>query len=109
MAHKRGAERNEREVFLSELARHGSIRKACLVSGTTRSWLRIQMSDSDFAQAYHDALEDSVDRIEEAGNAGARDGDEKLIRYFLDAKRYKKQAEGPAVSVQPSVTITIGG
>lgn len=107
MARKRGVKRNEREVFLEEIARHGSMRKACLVSGLTRSAVRIAMrDDDDFAQAYADACEDSTDRLEEVAFLNARLGEEKLLRYLLDAKRYKK-GESP-VTATPSISINIG-
>lgn len=109
MARKRGVERNEEEVFLYELARHGSIRKACLVAGVTRAWVRLRKMDEDFAIAYADALEDSVDRIEEQGTSQALLGDEKLIRYLLDAKRYKKTTEVDLGQVKPIINVTIGG
>lgn len=109
MARKRGVERNEEEVFLYELARHGSIRKACSVAGVTRAWLRLKKMDESFAQAYHDALEDATDRIEEQGVGQALGGDEKLIRYLLDARRYKKTTEVDLGQVKPIINVTIGG
>lgn len=110
MARKVGVNRSEREVFLHELARHGSVRKACVVAGVTRRWLALQKQDNDFLEDYTYAIEDSIDRIEEEGNAMARCGDEKLIRYFLDAKRYNKKTDTTVdASVVPVVTVTIGG
>lgn len=64
------------------------------------------MRDDDFAEAYADALEDSVDRLEEVAGVGARSGDEKLLRYLLDAKRYKKGES--TIQATPSISITIG-
>lgn len=109
MAHKRGVERDETEVFLKELSRHGSVRKACLVAGVSRKWLRTRKLDEDFCERYADALEDSVDRIEEAGVHLALSHDEKMIRYLLDAKRYKKGETTSLGQVKPSITVTIGG
>lgn len=109
MARKRGVDRSEEEVFLAELARHGSIRKACLVAGVTRSWLRLKKMDEAFAEAYSDALEDSTDRVEEAAHRGAISGDDKLIRYLLDAKRYKRTIEVDLGQVKPIINVTIGG
>jgi hypothetical protein len=109
MARKRGVERSEEEVFLYELARHGSIRKACLVAGVTRAWLRLKKMDEDFATAYQDALEDATDLIEEAGVSQAKAGDDKLIRYLLDARRYKKTIEVDLSQVKPIINVTIGG
>lgn len=109
MAHKRGVERDETEVFLKELSRHGSVRKACLVAGVSRKWLRTRKLDEDFSERYADALEDSVDRIEEAGVHLALSHDEKMIRYLLDAKRYKKSETTGSGVVKPSITVTIGG
>lgn len=108
MARKRGVNRSVEEVFLSELARHGSIRKACRVAGVTRSWLRVKMVCDDFSELYHDALEDSTDRIEETGFELALDGEEKMIRYLLDAKRYKKNTEVDLSQVKPIINVTIG-
>lgn len=109
MAHKRGVERDVAAVFLKELSRHGSVRKACLVAGVTRSWVRTQRLNSEFAEAYADALEDSVDRIEEAGVHLALSNDERMIRYLLDARRYKKPEGSTLGQVKPSITVTIGG
>lgn len=107
MAHKRGVERDQTAVFLGELARHGSIRKACKVAGVTRSWVRQQRQDDDFALAFADAVEDSVDRLEDTAFEQALGGEEKLLRYLLDAKRYKKAGEDP-LAVQPIINVTIG-
>ncbi len=104
----RGVNRDETEVFLSELARHGSIRKACRVAGTTRAWLRLKKLDASFSEAFHDALEDSTDRIEETGVQVALSGDDKLIRYLLDARRYKKNTEVDLGQVKPIINVTIG-
>lgn len=35
--------------------------------------------------------------------------DEKMIRYLLDAKRYKKGETATLGQVKPSITVTIGG
>lgn len=110
MAKKLGVNRDVAEVFLSEIARKGSVRKACLVAGVTRSWLRMKLVDgSDFAERYADATEDSVDRLEEQAFAEAMDGSEKLLTYLLDAKRNKKSDAGIGSGVQPVITVTIGG
>lgn len=109
MAHKRGVQRDETEVFLKELSRHGSVRKACLVAGVSRTWLRTKKLDDSFAEAFADAIEDSIDRIEEAGIHMALSHDEKMIRYLLDAKRYKKGETATLGQVKPSITVTIGG
>lgn len=109
MAHKRGVDRSEEEVFLSEIARHGSIRKACLVAGVTRAWLRLKKMENDFAEAFQDALEDSTDRVEESAVRGALSGDDKLIRYLLDARRYKRTIEVDLGQVRPVINVTIGG
>ena len=103
-----GYNRNEEEVFLSELARHGSIRKACRVAGTTRAWLRLRKMDDDFSEAFHDALEDATDRIEETGVQVALSGDDKLIRYLLDARRYKKNLDVDMGQLRPIINVTIG-
>lgn len=107
---KRGVlERDNEAVFLEELSRHGSVRKACFVATVTRAWVRNQLKDNDeFAQKYADALEDSVDRVEEMGNNMARTGDDKMIRYLLDARRYKKNVEVDLGEVKPIINITIG-
>ena len=107
MAHKRGVERDETAVFLSELARHGSVRKACKVAGVTRQWVRLQRQNDDFALAYADAVEDSVDRLEDEAYSQALGGEEKLLRYLLDAKRYKKAGDDP-IAMQPIINVTIG-
>ncbi len=108
MARKRGVERDTTEVFLKELARHGSERKACLVACVSRSWVREQKKLPDFAEKYYDAIEDSVDRLEEVAHRRALIGDEKLIRFLLENKRYKKN-DGPDLSqVAPTVNLTIG-
>lgn len=110
MAKKLGVKRSEREVFLLELARHGSIRKACAVAGVTRRWLALQKQDNEFLEDYTFAIEDSVDRVEEMGNTLARSGDERMIRYLLDNKRYNKKTDTAIdTSVVPIVTVTIGG
>lgn len=110
MAHKRGINRSESGVFLKEISRHGSIRRACNVAGVSRAWLRRQLLDSDFAEAYADAQEDSIDKIEDTGRELALDGNEKMVVYLLDQLRFKKTDSGPGLAgVQPSVTITIGG
>lgn len=109
MARRRGVDRDRRDVFLTELARHGTVRKACVISGYTRSQIRALMrEDEDFAQEYQDALEDSVDRIEEAGNLMARNGDEKMIKLFLEVKRYKKSNDIEVGDIKPTVNVTIG-
>lgn len=108
MAHKRGVERDVAAVFLSELARHGSVRKACKVAGVTRQWVRLRRrDDEDFALSYADAVEDSVDRLEDEAFTLALGGEEKLLRYLLDVKRYKKSGDDP-VAVQPIINVTIG-
>lgn len=109
MATRRGVTRDRRGVFLKELARHGSVRKACLISGYTRTQIRnLMRDDEDFAQDYQDALEDAVDRIEEAGNLMARNGDDKMIKLFLEVKRYKKTSDVELGDIKPTVTVTIG-
>jgi len=107
MAHKRGVARDESAVFLGELARHGSVRKACKVAGVSRDWVRRQRMDDEFAIAYADAVEDSVDRLEDEAFTQALGGEEKLLRYLLDAKRYKKGDTDP-IAVQPIINVTIG-
>lgn len=109
MARRRGTSRNNSEVFLSELSRHGSVRKACSVAGVSRSWVREQKREEEFALAYADALEDATDRIEEAGVSGALKGDDKLIRFLLEVRRYKKNTETDLSEVKPNINITIGG
>lgn len=108
MARKRGVERDITEVFLYELSRHGSIRKACRVAGVSRSWVREQQKDPDFSELYHDAIEDSVDRIEERAGELARVGDDKLIRFLLEVKRYKKTLDIDLGQVKPIINLTIG-
>lgn len=109
MAKKRGAARDKREVFLAELARHGTVRKACSVAGVNRAWVREQKQDDDFAIAYADAIEDSIDLVEEKGMREALKGEEKLLRFFLEVKRYKKNTETDLSEVKPTITVTIGG
>ena len=106
---KTGVNRDEAEVFLAEIARHGSIRKACKVAGVSRMWLRLQLLDAAFSEAYADAQEDATDRLEDQARDEALDGSEKLLTYLLDAKRYKKANDGSLAGIQPVVTITIGG
>lgn len=108
MAHKRGIERDESEVFLKEIARHGSVAKACKVAGVTRTWLRLKMQDPEFAEKFADSQEDSIDKLEYQARCEALDGSEKLLVYMLDNLRYKKTV-GDSVNVQPSINITIGG
>jgi len=109
MAKKRGVKRDQEAVFLSEISRHGSIRKACVISGLTRLWLRQKKLEEGFLEMYTDALEDSTDRLEETAYTNARMGDDKLIRYLLDAKRYKKIRAVDLGEVVPQINITIGG
>lgn len=109
MARKRGVDRDPTDVFLKELARHGSVRKACQVAGVSRSWVRDQKRNEEFATLYSDALEDSIDRIEEAGHGRALRGDDRLIRFFLEVKRYKRTIESDLSEVKPVINITIGG
>lgn len=109
MAKKRGIERDVWEVFLSEISRHGNVRKACNVAGVTRYQWRTRMLDLSFAEDYADAQEDATDRIEDHARAEAMDGSEKLLAYLLDVKRYKKSTDGSLAGGSPSVTITIGG
>tara|TARA_R100000152_G_C6782307_1_gene219781 strand:- start:20082 stop:20432 length:351 start_codon:yes stop_codon:yes gene_type:complete len=109
MAKKRGVQRDQEEVFLSELSRHGSTRKACAVAGLSRTWLRAKKLDEEFLEKYTDALEDSTDRLEETAYSRARAGDDKLIRYLLDARRYKKDRTVDLGEVTPQINITIGG
>lgn len=106
---KTGVNRDESEVFLSEISRHGSIRKACRVAGVTRGWLRLQLLDATFAEAYADAQEDATDRLEDQARDEALAGSEKLLTYMLDAKRYKKTNDGSLAGIQPTITVTIGG
>lgn len=106
---KTGINRDEADVFLSEIARHGSVRKACKVAGVTRAWLRLKLQDLDFAEAYADAQEDSTDRIEDQARDEALDGNDKLIIYLLEQKRYNKKSTGDLTGIQPSVNIIIGG
>ena len=109
MAHKRGVNRDRRSVFLEELSRHGSVRKACLISGYSRDQVRtMQRDDMEFAQQYADAMEDSIDRIEETGTQLARGGDDKLIKLFLEVKRYKKSNDIEVGDIKPIVNVTIG-
>ena len=108
MAKRRGFLNRDRwEVFLSELSRHGTVRKAAIVATVTRQELREKMLDPDFQQKYHDALDDSTDLIEEAAIAQARYGEPQLLKYLLDAKRYKAK-DVAAVNVAPVINITVG-
>lgn len=107
-AKKRGIERDVEEVFLSEVSRHGSVRKACKVAGVSREWLRTKILDESFAVEYADACEDSMDRLEDTAFAMALDEDEKMLRYLLDVKRYKKTTETDLGQVRPIINITIG-
>lgn len=110
MAKGKGVNRSEAEVFLSEISRHGSIGKACRVAGVSRVWFRNKkLTDEEFAEAYADACEDSIDRLEFQARAEALDGSEKLLTYLLDAHRYKKQNASDLGGVMPSITVTIGG
>jgi len=106
---KTGINRDETEVFLSEISRHGLIGKACRVAGVTRAWYRTQMLNAEFAEAFADAEEDATDRLEYQARAEAMDGSEKLLTYLLDQKRYKKTNDGSLAGIQPVVTVTIGG
>lgn len=108
MARKRGAGRDEVEVFLSELSIHGSVRKACAVAGVSRSWFRERKKlDEDFALAVADAIEDSTDRLEEVGHRMARAGDEKLIRFLLEVRRYKKSTDVDLEELKPNINVTV--
>lgn len=106
---KNGINRDVAEVFLSEISRHGSIRKACKIAGVDRRWLREKKLEDDFAERYADAQEDAADRLEDQARDEALDGSEKLLVYLLDVKRYKKAESGPMSGITPTVTITIGG
>lgn len=107
MAIKRGADRDRWEVFLTELSRHGSIRKACAIAGVDRRELRQkQKEDDEFSIMMADAEEDSVDRIAETAHTIAQMGDGQMVRYLLDQKRYKKTGE--STIIPPSINITIG-
>lgn len=105
---KQGAERDKTEVFLTELSRHGSVRKACSVADVSRKWVREQKLEEDFLIAYNDAIEDSIDVLEEAAHSGAKRGDDKLIRFMLEVKRYKKSSDIDLSSVKPVLNITVG-
>lgn len=105
---KEGANRDKVEVFLTELSRHGSVRKACSVADVSRKWVREKRLEEDFAIAYNDAIEDSLDRVEEAAHSGAIRGDDKLIRFMLEVKRYKKSTDIDLSSVKPVINITVG-
>ncbi|UGO51469.1 hypothetical protein QJV44_gp55 [Serratia phage vB_SmaS_Tlacuache] len=108
MARRRGfINRDVWEVFLGEVSRHGSIRKACTVASVTRAQYREKMQDPDFQQRYYDAVDDATDRIEEAATTFARVGEPQLLKYLLDAKRYKR-GEGTNAAVAPVINITVG-
>lgn len=107
MARRRGFLNRDRwEVFLSELGLHGSIRKACLVATVTRQELREKMTDPAFQTKYYDALDDATDIIEEKAITFAKFGEPQLLKYLLDAKRYKKIDN--SVTVAPVINITVG-
>jgi hypothetical protein len=107
-AKKRGITRDKSEVFLMEFSRHGSIRKACQVAGVSRAWVREQRLEDDFAINMTDAEQDSIDRVEEKAHQLALIGDDKLIRFVLESKRYKKTTEIDLSTVKPVINITIG-
>lgn len=107
-AKKRGVSRDKSEVFLLEYARHGSIRKACQVAGVSREWVRKQKFNEDFAIAFIDAEQDSIDRIDEVAHRLALSGDDKLIKFVLESKRYKKSTDVDLSSVKPTINVTIG-
>ena len=107
-ARKRGVNRDVSEVFLLELARHGSIRKACNVAGVSRNWVREKRLDDTFALDFVDAIEDSIDRVDEKAHQLAISGDDKLIKFVLESKRYKKTNDVDLSTVKPTININIG-
>lgn len=107
MSVKKGVKRNKREVFLSELARHGSVRRSCLIAGVTRTWVREQRQDDQFGMEFLDAMEDSTDRIEECGIKKALKGDDKLVRFFLEVRRYKRASDQDMTALKPVINVTI--
>lgn len=65
----------KRQAFLDALARTGVVRTACLASGMSRTAVRnSRRNDPDFEEAFHEALEDAADLMEDEARRRAVDG-----------------------------------
>jgi hypothetical protein len=68
------------ELFLSELAKTGNLSLACHASEMTRRQVgALRKVDEDFGQAYLEAMDDAVDRLEAEAWRRALDGIEQKL------------------------------
>lgn len=103
-----GAGRDKTQVFLSELAKTGSVRKACRIANVTRMWVREQqLNEPEFNTMYADALDDYTDSLQETASMQALKGDANLLKYFLDNLRFNKNEVKQRDDVKPVINIKI--
>ena len=83
-----------RDHFLLCLANGDSVKHACEVSGIGRKTVYLWRSqDGDFAEAWDEAIESGVERLEDEAYRRALVGSDTLMIFLLKAKRPKVYAD----------------
>src|SRR5262249_34475223 len=95
-------------AFLAALKRMPVIRYACKQAGVTRKMAYDRRGTDDvFAAAWLEAEQDGLDRLEEAGIERAELTSDRMIEFFLKAKR--RNVYGDRLEVQGQVTVSHNG
>ena len=83
-----GKKRDGKLICLKALAITGTVRKAIYYSGISkRGAYKAKETDLAFSQAWDDALDDAIDKLEEIAFNRARKGNDKLLQFILAGRR----------------------
>lgn len=95
--------KERRERFLTALAEVPNVSRACREAGVSRRIVYCRKTaDPKFAQAWEEALETGIDRLEEIAMERAMAGSDRLLMFLLKAHRPEKYREGGRPQAAPS-------
>lgn len=102
--------RNWKPEFLKAFEETGVISTACAAAAVGRSTVRYaRQSDEEFAVAMHDASEAFTENLEREGYRRAVDGSDRLIEFFLRARKPQTYRDNVKVEHSGSVKHDLSG
>lgn len=93
-------------TFLKALRRNPNVTAACRAAGVNRTTAyRHRDDDESFVAKWNEALDQSVDEVEEKAFRIAKDGDNQMIQFVLKAFRPERYRETSRVELD----VRVGG